>query len=569
MDFYIQKLSNIDPMVLGKRAKDLLFLKKNGFTIPESYICSGKAYEAFAQNLNLWKSIQKEIEQRFPNNALYQVRASTRFDDSSSPMHKICLTATSSTSIIQAIEQLWRSKDGHAFNTSADSLIDRSIIIQKIASPEYSGVLFTKNPITGFNEIVIEAVSGLNDSSVEDERTPKRWIYKWGTWVERPSEQEDKPLILQQLVRQAIQIAEQYRNPVELEWLYDGNEVYWLHLYPINPKLVNFYSNRIAKEYLPGIIKPLIWSVNVPIVNSAWKTIFEELIGKGAKTLDINNLAKSFYYRAYFNMGVIGDIFAIMGMPRESIELISGREIPGSEKPKLKITTQSLRYLPRIFYFSLSKIIRFSSTIDGFLKEYQKQYDFYRSVDIETLPETDTLHQIEELITINKKVSYIVIITQLLQAFYTMMLQRILVKKGHTLEQIDYHPVQQKLQDINPEYQITLLHEKYMKLTPEQQRIIQAHPNAAMPNDTGISEFNHAFTSFLTRFGHLSDSGNDFSVAPWKELPTQVIRTIISHTTAATSEHQEMNANILKGFISNIIYKRAMKYHEYRDRVTF
>jgi len=82
------------------------------------------------------------------------------------------------------------------------------------------------------------------------------------------------------------------------------------------------FSNRISKEFLPGMIKPLVWSINIPVVNSSWKRLIEEITGK--TTIDIYHMAHSFYYRAYFNMGIFGDIFELFGMPRELLEIMLG-----------------------------------------------------------------------------------------------------------------------------------------------------------------------------------------------------------------------------------------------------
>lgn len=38
------------------------------------------------------------------------------------------------------------------------------------------------------------------------------------------------------------------------------------------------YSNRIARKVFPGIIKPLIWSVNVPLVIEGIKAKIDALI---------------------------------------------------------------------------------------------------------------------------------------------------------------------------------------------------------------------------------------------------------------------------------------------------
>ena len=68
---------------------------------------------------------------------------------------------------------------------------------------------------------------------------------------------------------------------VDLEWVYDGTALYWLQLRDITALgNTNIYSNRIAKEMTPGMIKPLVWSVKVPIPASVWVGFFKELLGK-------------------------------------------------------------------------------------------------------------------------------------------------------------------------------------------------------------------------------------------------------------------------------------------------
>jgi len=59
-----------------------------------------------------------------------------------------------------------------------------------------------------------------------------------------------------------------------------------------------------------------------------------ELVLFACYEIGIDQLARAFYYRAYFNMGVIGDLFALLGMPRESIELLLGIDVPGGDPPR-------------------------------------------------------------------------------------------------------------------------------------------------------------------------------------------------------------------------------------------
>ena len=71
------------------------------------------------------------------------------------------------------------------------------------------------------------------------------------------------------------------------------------------------YSSRMVREMLPGQIKPLVWDVNIPLVNGTFIQLFSEITGK----LEINpeELTKAFHYRIYVNMLIMGVLFKEMG----------------------------------------------------------------------------------------------------------------------------------------------------------------------------------------------------------------------------------------------------------------
>jgi hypothetical protein len=213
--------------------------------------------------------------------------------------------------------------------------IRMAVIVQEMVTPQLSGVVFTKNPSAGTDEVIVEAVKGLGAALVSQGETPARWAYKWGRWTEVPPEGDAVTLIIENVVREAKKIERVYGKALNLEWTYDGKLFYWLQLRELTTtRGVNIYSNRIAKEFLPGMIKPLVWPINIPLVNSSWKRLFVELLGDAAKGIDVDALAHAFYYRAYFNMGVVGDLFELLGMPRESVELLLGIDVLGGDLPK-------------------------------------------------------------------------------------------------------------------------------------------------------------------------------------------------------------------------------------------
>ena len=43
---------------------------------------------------------------------------------------------------------------------------------------------------------------------------------------------------------------------------------------------LKIYSNHMAKEMLPGMIKPLVWSVNIPLKSEVFVQFLNEMLGE-------------------------------------------------------------------------------------------------------------------------------------------------------------------------------------------------------------------------------------------------------------------------------------------------
>ena len=271
------------------------------------------------------------------------------------------------------------------------------VIIQRMVTPVVSGVAFSKNPLTGLDEVVIEAIPGRGDALVQDGVTPDRWIHRWGDMTERPLEPRTDPTMIEEVARQTRRIAAAFGRPVDLEWVHDGTALYWVQVRPIvGLEEIGVYSNRIAREVLPGIIKPLVWSVNVPVVNRAWVDLFTEAIGPN--DIDPKRLARSFGYRAYFDMGAIGDIFVALGMPRESLELLLGLPA-GSERPRFKPTRATYRHTPRMLQLGLAtQSLR--STPGAAAAVLEARYRALAAVDLATLDDERLLARVDDLMVL-------------------------------------------------------------------------------------------------------------------------------------------------------------------------
>ncbi|MFB0504737.1 MAG: glycerol-3-phosphate acyltransferase [Candidatus Bathyarchaeia archaeon] len=568
---------------IGKRATSLRFLVKNGFRVPKSHVCGFAAYEQYLQGKKeVLGDLRREIELLTDTNIPYSVVPSPSIEDESDSTFGERFISYSNIKgvdgILDSLERLWES----AGKSQAASYLDETgksrrrlkmaVIIQEMVPAECSGVVFTKNPMNGRDEITVEAVVGFTKALAQERTTPRRWVYKWGEWIEKPEDREFDFRMIEEVVRESKKIERRYRKPSCLEWAHDGKHIYWLQLKEVtSAKRTKFYSNNIPKEFFPGIIKPLIWSIDIPMINGAWIQFFSEVIGNN--DLDPNELAKSFYYRAYFNMGIIGEIFNLLGMPREALELLIGYEVAGPEKPRFKPSVKTLKYLPRMIIFAIDKIM-FSGKIEKFLESQREIYDSLGEVDIGDLDEQEMIEYIDMLYKANEKAAYLNIVTQLLNSAYSMAFRRLLEKDGMSVEKIDFSRETGKYRDIDPNHHLSILHGKYNDML-QYLRLENAEMSyQSLSKIPGIDDFKKDFDKFLSKFGHLSDSSNDFSSESWMENPELVLKMIANYAEPDTGQYDKVDVHeVFKGtfkrFFTRLLYERAAKYMEYKERVSF
>jgi len=574
-----------DSSRVGQKARSLWYLRRIGVQIPNTYVCDFHGYDEYIRgNRDILKVLEAELEKIIDIRKSYSIRSSASLEDyrehSFAGQFESYLYIESVNNIVAAIVKIWESVNSERVKLYLERIgipssdLKMAVIIQEMIHADFSGVVFTKNPVTSLDEVIVEAAAGTGISILQEGITPHRWIYKWGNFIEEPHNGNLAPVVIDEIVAQANKISKKFGSPVDLEWVYDGNRIYWLQLREITTiKGINIYSNRIAKGFMPGIIKPLIWSVNIPVVNTSWRRIFIELVGSQANLIDIHSLAKSFYYRAYFNMGVIGDIFELIGMPRELIEILLGYKISGNQSPKFKPGLKTIKYIPRMIIFVLSKAV-FSRKIEKLLRIRKAEYDEFASANIDSLDEHETIDAIRSLFKLNEDTSYYVIVSQLLMGFYNTVLGRFLAKREISLDDVDFSQIRKALQHTDPGSAMERLHGIYLKLPQEPKDAANKLDYLSLFKLAGLDEFRIQFDDFLTGFGHLSDSGNDFSKPQWKEHPELVIEMIAKYSETSLQEGDIEGEKLddkysvrPTGLFISYLYRNAMQYRIYREKV--
>jgi pyruvate,water dikinase len=442
-----------------------------------------------------------------------------------------------------------------------------AIIIQEMVEPCISGISFSKNPMTGMDEVIVEAVQGSGEALLQEGAPPMRWINKWGSWTAKADVQDPDLGLVEEVVQQTKVIAKQYGRPVDLEWVYDGQALYWVQLREITTLDIPIYSNRISREVFPGIIKPLIWSVNVPLVNGAWVRLLTELIGP--HDIEPESLAGLFYHRAYFNMGTFGQILEMLGLPRETLELLMGIEAEGPEKPSFKPTRKTYSLLPRMLAFAVDKL-RFARKLDASLPQMDESLRALNEADIGRLSEGEVLDRIDSLFETAQETAYNNIVATLLMQIYDRVLAGRLSRIGVDMQRFDLTEGMEELSRFEPNVHLARLKDQYSELDSALQLRIHQCSYQEFCLLTGIESFQRGVAQFIDQFGHLSDSGNDFSSVPWRENPDLILKMIVDYEPAQIRTGHKVNFDelglpMLQRVLVGALYKRARRFRWYRE----
>lgn len=326
--------------------------------------------------------------------------------------------------------------------------------------------------------------------------------------------------LIQQVAYLARQLESRYRGvPQDIEWSYDGERLWLLQSRPITT-LLPIWTRKIAAEVIPGLIRPLTWSINRPLTCGVWGEIFTLVLGKRSHGLDFEQTAALHYSRAYFNASLLGDIFLRMGLPPESLEFLTrGAKF---SKPPFSSTLVNLPGLMRLLG-----------------REFQLEKDFQqddRRYFVPTLEQlagqpllelspSALLERIDLILEVLKKATYYSILTPLSLAFRQAMLKvkETELDNSHTPEVESMRSLQQLADDAR--------HLLSASQPTSDGSTLFAILAEIADGDRVIAQFDR----WLQKYGYLSEVATDIAVPTWQE-DRQPVRDLFAQFLTADVE---------------------------------
>lgn len=511
----------------GGKAKGLARLIRAGLNVPEGFvIIEAKTEKDFEE--------AAEFYLRSGLSAV-AVRSSATSEDgvdfSNAGQYSTYLNIDGKESFIAALKGCLESLDSvtaKSYSAFFGNLENKnmSIVVQKMVPAACAGVAFSRDPVTGGDAVIIEAVRGLGEALVSGHAAAEKYTFSKGGYAERDNAILPESRVFD-IAKEISDAETAFGIPLDTEWAIGGDgELYWLQARPITAAnessldeldgrsdSESIFSNCNIGEMLPGAVTPLSLSTSVRAIDYGLRKM---LVMSGTqKSLDAipeTSCVTHFNNHLFFNLSTVFEMEgAVLGAERKMIIAgICGRAL---EVPETKIKKRNIftRMINGVKYF------RFILSGNKARKQVNKLADSF------SIPMSGDMHADYE--TINKALD--VLNMSLLLHYRTSSqsgamstaLIEILKSKYECPEEV-YEKLAGLLEDIDGIESVDILR-SMRKLS---KAILNKHPEAASWDwqrlDTYLSvcdgEVREAYAGFLNRHGHRAIREAEMRSKAWR-----------------------------------------------------
>ncbi len=285
---------------VGKKAERLFVMREQGLNVPELICIDSNAFDNF---VTASFDIERELLE-FVNEddiTLYAVRSSSFCEDSSdysfAGQFSTFLNVSRQDIADRAVQCYNSIRNDSAAEYCKQSGCDiesikMSVIVQKMAKAEKSGVMFSANPQGLLNETVIVVGEGAGDGIVGGSVATTAYYYNRTDEKFYFERSENSPLLNNDEVLELINICKRleglFGKLIDVEFSIFGGEISILQCRPITSlsgKAPLIYDNSNIVESYPGITLPL----TVSFVEEAYYGVFKGLADRVLKNKKLTN----------------------------------------------------------------------------------------------------------------------------------------------------------------------------------------------------------------------------------------------------------------------------------------
>ena len=401
--------------IVGNKAEGLLFLQKYKFEIPEFYVLD------FSTLKNLKEFALKKLIENWLNdnnikkNTLWAIRSSADVEDGVKKSYaglfltKINIPIFELETAINEVLNAYQSIKN--LNYSEDKHFKYGIIIQKMINPDYSGVIFSHNPLDlDDNSSIINIVPGAGEELVsgrsgaysinkkaskiiypDDNDIFQGKVFKKNIIVKGKEIKQKINILTDKLFEDSKKISELKKQPVDIEFCISEGKIYYLQVRPITAvnkkisKIISIWDNSNIGENYPDITMPL----TIDFVKYTYTKAYSNMalfLGMSAKKVNANlkyfeNMAGGIEGRVYYNISSWQKLLYQFPFGKKmSLQITDklGMEDAEFEIPEIK--SSFFDYI-KLFYNLSVSFIGFNKLKKKYVKNFEKVYSEYNKID--------------------------------------------------------------------------------------------------------------------------------------------------------------------------------------------
>ena len=343
-------VTEADRPMIGGKAYNCARLSQAGLPVPDGVVVPTDVSETDIQSLasDPWFDVQ-------PPGALYAVRSSgideDGVHDSFAGIHETHLNVARGE-LVEAVLVCRRSgQSDQAIAYRHERRLNGSgaigVLVQRMVPAATSGVAFTANPVTGADELVINAAPGLGEALVSGQVDPDEFVLRKGDRSIASTRLGNgnatavlTPTQLQELAGMLLRIERHYGSPQDVEFCHDGRQFWIVQSRPVTTKHSRAAPGTSTRHQHPALSTqhpapgaypaPLEWTrANLAevlpeqmspqalysfeeMLNAAQRQFMGKLLAPHA---ELGPMFKVFYGRMYLNLSQMRRVCKLAGSP--------------------------------------------------------------------------------------------------------------------------------------------------------------------------------------------------------------------------------------------------------------